>query len=54
MGDFKVVNSTLTFRTLGEIDFIDLSENIEKQVSGSGIKNGIVHVFSHMQPAFWF
>jgi secondary thiamine-phosphate synthase enzyme len=46
MSDFKVVNRTLTFRTRGEIDFIDLSENIEEQVKSSGIKNGIVHVFS--------
>jgi secondary thiamine-phosphate synthase enzyme len=46
MADFKVINKTYKFRTQGEIDFIDLSDKVQKEVSSSGIKNGIVHVFA--------
>jgi secondary thiamine-phosphate synthase enzyme len=46
MPDFKVVNKTLTFKTKGEISFVDLSDNVLETVALSGIKNGIVHVFA--------
>ena len=46
MSNFKVINKTYTFSTQGEIDFIDLSDKIQEEVSSSGIKNGIVHVFA--------
>jgi secondary thiamine-phosphate synthase enzyme len=46
MSNFKVVNKTVTFLTKGEIDFIDLSEKVHEEVSASGIRNGIVHVFA--------
>jgi secondary thiamine-phosphate synthase enzyme len=46
MSNFKVVNKTTKFTTQGEIDFIDLSDQIQKEVFDSGIRNGIVHVFS--------
>ena len=46
MPPFEVINSTITFSTEGEIDFIDLSEKIQKAVKESGVKNGIVHVFA--------
>jgi secondary thiamine-phosphate synthase enzyme len=46
MTDFKVVNKTYHFRTKGEIDFIDLSDQLQEEVARSGIKNGIVHVFA--------
>ncbi|MGA2523987.1 MAG: secondary thiamine-phosphate synthase enzyme YjbQ [Candidatus Bathyarchaeia archaeon] len=46
MSNFKVVNKTVTFTTKGEIDFVDLSDKIQEEVSASSIRNGIVHVFA--------
>jgi secondary thiamine-phosphate synthase enzyme len=36
----------LQFRTRAEDDFIDLSEKIKTEVTRSGIRNGVVHVFA--------
>ena len=44
--NFKVVNKTVSFTTEGEIDFIDLTDKTQQEVSRSGIKNGLVHVFA--------
>ena len=46
MSNFKVVNKTLRFATQGEIDFIDLSDQVQQEVNRSGIQNGIVHIFA--------
>ena len=46
MSNFKVVNKTYRFATKGEIDFKDLSDKVHNEVADSGIRNGIVHVFS--------
>ena len=46
MSNFKVVNRSITFTTNGEIDFVDLSNKIQEEVTLSGIKNGLVHVFA--------
>ncbi len=46
MSTFKAVNYSFTFTTKGEIDFVDLSEKIQEQVSASDVRNGIVHVFA--------
>jgi secondary thiamine-phosphate synthase enzyme len=46
MSTFKVVNKIYKFKTRGEIDFIDLSDKVQKEVADSEIRNGIVHVFS--------
>ncbi len=46
MAEFKVVNTTHSFSTKGEIDFIDLTDMIQEAVNESGIKNGVVHVFA--------
>jgi secondary thiamine-phosphate synthase enzyme len=46
MPHFKILNKTYTFTTQREIDFIDLSDKVQEEVSNSGIKNGIVHVFA--------
>jgi secondary thiamine-phosphate synthase enzyme len=43
---FKSVNKTYTFSTKGEISFINLTDQVQKAVSDSGIANGIVHVFA--------
>ena len=46
MLNFKVVNSSFNFTTKGEIDFLDLSDKIQEEVTSSDIKNGIVHIFA--------
>jgi secondary thiamine-phosphate synthase enzyme len=46
MSNFKVVNTSFSFSTKGEIDFTDLTDKVQEAVSQSGIKNGIVHVFA--------
>jgi len=46
MADFKVFNTSYSFSTKGEIEFIDLSDKVQEAVSKSGIKNGLVHVFA--------
>jgi secondary thiamine-phosphate synthase enzyme len=46
MQNFKVVNKSYTFTTKGEIDFTDLSDKVQQEVSESGIKNGLVHIFA--------
>jgi len=46
MSNFKVVNRSYSFTTRGEVDFIDLSDKIQEEVSLSGIQNGLVHVFA--------
>lgn len=46
MSNFKVVNTSIQFNTKGDIDFIDLSGQVQSAVSSSSIKNGIAHVFA--------
>ncbi len=46
MGNFKVFNKILNFPTQGEINFKDLSDQVQQEVNHSGIKNGIAHVFA--------
>ena len=46
MPEFKVVSTSHSFSTKGEIDFIDLTDRIQAAVAKSGIKNGLVHVFA--------
>ena len=46
MPNFKVYNTTYSFSTKGEIEFVDLTDKVQEVVSKSGIKNGIVHVFA--------
>jgi len=42
----KVVNQSIEFSTKGEIDFIDLSEKVQRVVAKSEVRNGIAHVFA--------
>jgi secondary thiamine-phosphate synthase enzyme len=42
----NIYNETLTISTKGEIEFIDLTERVQKIVSQHGVKNGLVHVFA--------
>jgi secondary thiamine-phosphate synthase enzyme len=46
MSGFKVVNKSFNFSTKGEIDFVDLTDQVQEVVSESAIKNGIVHIFA--------
>ena len=43
---FKVFNTSYNFSTKGEIEFIDLTDHVQKAVVKSGVKNGFVHVFA--------
>jgi len=36
----------MEFSTEGEIDFIDLTEEVQETIFKSQVKNGIVHVFA--------
>jgi len=42
----KVQNESLSFSTRGEIDFIDLTDNVQEVVEKTGIKDGLAHVFA--------
>jgi secondary thiamine-phosphate synthase enzyme len=42
----KVFNQSVELSTKGEIDFVDLTEKVQKVVSKSKVRNGIVHVFA--------
>jgi secondary thiamine-phosphate synthase enzyme len=46
MSPFKVVNTSITFPTKGEIDFIDLTDQTQKAASKANVRNGVVHVFA--------
>lgn len=46
MAEFKIFNTSYTFQTQGEIEFVDLTDKIREAVSFSGIKNGVVSVFA--------
>jgi secondary thiamine-phosphate synthase enzyme len=46
MSSFKVFNTSYSFSTKGEIEFIDLTDKVQEAVSKSGIKNGLIHVFA--------
>jgi secondary thiamine-phosphate synthase enzyme len=41
-----VFNTSLSFQTKGEIEFVDLTDKVQEAVAKSGVKNGIVHVFA--------
>jgi secondary thiamine-phosphate synthase enzyme len=46
MAKFKAINKTIHFNTKGNIDFVDLTKQVQQIVVSSEIKNGIVHVFA--------
>ena len=46
MPEFKIITTSHSFSTKGEIDFIDLTDVVQTAVAKSGIKNGLVHVFA--------
>ena len=46
MSGFKVFNQSYSFSTEGEIDFVDLTDQVQEAVSKSAIKNGVVHIFA--------
>jgi secondary thiamine-phosphate synthase enzyme len=46
MSDFKFFNTSFSFSTKGEIEFVDLTHEVLDAVSKSGIRNGLVHVFA--------
>ena len=42
----RILNQSFTFSTKGEIDFVDLTHEVEELVRKTGIKNGLAHVFT--------
>lgn len=42
----NIFNETLTLSTKGEVEFIDLSDTVQRLVSKHGVKSGLVHVFA--------
>jgi secondary thiamine-phosphate synthase enzyme len=46
MSNFKVFNSSFTFATKSDLEFIDVTERVREVASSSCIRNGIVHVFA--------
>jgi len=42
----KIFNESLRFSTHGEIDFIDISDEVQGVVEKSSVKNGFAHVFA--------
>ena len=46
MSDFVVVNKAHHFRTNGEIDFVDITDQVQVEVARTGVKNGLAHVFA--------
>jgi secondary thiamine-phosphate synthase enzyme len=43
---FRVFNTSFNFSTKGEIEFVDLTDRVQEAVAGSGVRNGLVHVFA--------
>ncbi|MDH7564502.1 MAG: secondary thiamine-phosphate synthase enzyme YjbQ [Candidatus Bathyarchaeota archaeon] len=41
-----VYNTSYSFSTKSEIEFVDLTSKVEEAVSRSEVKNGLVHVFA--------
>jgi secondary thiamine-phosphate synthase enzyme len=46
MSSLKVFNTSYSFSTRGEIEFLDLTGKVQELVTRSGVKNGLVHVFA--------
>jgi len=46
LADFKIFNTNISLATKGEIEFIDLTDQVQAAVEKSRIRNGIVHVFA--------
>jgi len=42
----KIYTETFTFKTRGPIDIIDITDNVQRIVTKSQIKNGIAHIFA--------
>jgi len=43
--NFKISNTSLSFKTSGDTDIIDITADVARQVGGSGLSNGQVLVF---------
>jgi secondary thiamine-phosphate synthase enzyme len=46
MSSLKVFNTSYSFSTRGEIEFLDLTGRVQELVTKSGVKNGLVHMFA--------
>jgi secondary thiamine-phosphate synthase enzyme len=43
---FRVFNTSFSFSTKGEIEFVDLTRRVVEVVAKSGLRNGLVHAFA--------
>lgn len=46
MSPFKVFTERLSFSTKGQIDFVDLTDQVQETVTTSNVQNGIAHIFA--------
>jgi secondary thiamine-phosphate synthase enzyme len=46
MPNFKVFNTSFSFSTRGEIEFVDLTDKLQQAVVDSRVRNGLAHVFA--------
>ena len=46
MSNFKVFNTSFSFSTRGEIEFVDLTDKLQQAVIDSRVRNGLAHVFA--------
>jgi secondary thiamine-phosphate synthase enzyme len=46
MSGCEVFSTSYSFSTSDEIEFVDLTSEVQKAVAKSGVKNGLVHVFA--------
>ncbi len=46
MTGFRVANTSCSFSTKGEVEFVDLTDKVQRAAAKSGIRNGVVHVFA--------
>ncbi len=42
----KIINHVIKLKTAAEMDFIDITEKVQKKIKDAGIKNGIINIQS--------
>ena len=42
----KIINHVISLKTTATLDFIDITEKIQKKIKATGIKNGIINIQS--------
>lgn len=42
----KIINHVINLKTKAELDFIDITEKIQKKIKEAGVKNGVINIQS--------